>query len=443
MNIYAAVPLLGLFAYAFLIILSLRHPRRAERHAFSLYLASAGIWSLVSFFLHLDYPIVHEYILPGSKVLILAIVWMMVAYYHFLRVFVQRPAWPGVCAGVAFVLGVSFAAGKPGLQLPNKYAWPHDVLLYKVGWFFMVLGMSYVGLIILLRGGPAVLTLSYRVFRDNVLSFPLFLQGVQMSAYGCFLAVCGAGGRRWKTPVVTWIIFGGSLAVVGNRSLLAVPLLGLLVMLTTRGVRFRKIVIGGGVAALMMIMSAIGVIRVVGFSQRGTVNWTSVTPLDTLAEIGGTLRAAYAPISWIQEGDDYLYGGSYWAPIDRHFLRFVLFRRRVSLEDDPMAVASLTYHREGSVGTSAVGEAYYNFGILGPIIYFGILGRLFGWADRRAPDSPYRLAILCVLMTQFYWNIRGSFLSIPLQTTVGLLIIGLCSLFRPHHPESTYDTAQN
>ena len=111
MNIYAAVPLLGLFAYAFLIVLSLRHPRRAERHAFFLYLASAAIWSLTSFLLHLDFSIIQEYVLPGSKVLILAIVWMMVAYYHFLRVFVQRPAWLGVYAGVAFVLLVAVLQG--------------------------------------------------------------------------------------------------------------------------------------------------------------------------------------------------------------------------------------------------------------------------------------------------------------------------------------------
>ncbi|MFC1935572.1 histidine kinase [Chloroflexota bacterium] len=132
MNIYAAVPLLGLFAYAFLMILSLRHPRRAERRAFFLYLASACIWSLVSFLLHLDYPIVHEYVLPGSKVLILAIVWMIVAYYCFLRVFVQRPAWPGVCAGMAFVLLVAVLLGL-GLA-PREATAAGGVIYIDHGW---------------------------------------------------------------------------------------------------------------------------------------------------------------------------------------------------------------------------------------------------------------------------------------------------------------------
>jgi hypothetical protein len=34
---------------------------------------------------------------------------------------------------------------------------------------------------------------------------------------------------------------------------------------------------------------------------------------------------------------------------------------------------------EGAAGTSALGEAYYNFGVVGPFIYFAWVGALFGW----------------------------------------------------------------
>ena len=111
MNIYAIVPLLGLFVYAFLIALSTRHSRRAERKAFSLYLDSAGVWSLFSFLVHLDYPYFREWALPGSKLLILGIMWMAVTYYHFVLVFVHRPAWPGVHIGVVYVLLVAVVLG--------------------------------------------------------------------------------------------------------------------------------------------------------------------------------------------------------------------------------------------------------------------------------------------------------------------------------------------
>ncbi|MBI2865899.1 MAG: GAF domain-containing protein [Chloroflexi bacterium] len=108
MNIYAVVPLLGLFAYASLIFLSLSHPRRAERRAFALYLASAALWSLISFLLHLDYAFFREHVLVGSKVLTLALMSMTVTYYCFVRVFVQRPARRGLYYGVAWVLLAAF-----------------------------------------------------------------------------------------------------------------------------------------------------------------------------------------------------------------------------------------------------------------------------------------------------------------------------------------------
>lgn len=111
MNIYAAVPLLSSMVYAVLLTLSGRHPRRSERRAFSLYLTSALIWSLVSATLHLDFPVFTEFALTGSKLLVLSIVWMTVAYYHFLKVFVQQSSRNGVYAGVAFVLLVAVLNG--------------------------------------------------------------------------------------------------------------------------------------------------------------------------------------------------------------------------------------------------------------------------------------------------------------------------------------------
>ena len=54
MNIYALILLLGLFVYAALFSLALRHRHKRERTAFTLYLAAAGFWSFVSFLLHLE-----------------------------------------------------------------------------------------------------------------------------------------------------------------------------------------------------------------------------------------------------------------------------------------------------------------------------------------------------------------------------------------------------
>ena len=111
MNIYAAVPLLSSIAYAVLLALSGRHPRRAERRAFSLYLTSALVWSLASAALHLDFPVFTQFALTGSKLLVVSIAWMIVTYYHFLKVFVQQSSRNGVYAGGAFILLVAVLNG--------------------------------------------------------------------------------------------------------------------------------------------------------------------------------------------------------------------------------------------------------------------------------------------------------------------------------------------
>jgi len=111
LNIYALVPLLSVLVFAGLWALSVRHPSRRERRAFSLYLIAAGLWSFVSFLVHLDEPFLTQYTFLGSRVLMVAIVWMVVTYLHFVRVFANKPAGLGVWLGVAFILAASILAG--------------------------------------------------------------------------------------------------------------------------------------------------------------------------------------------------------------------------------------------------------------------------------------------------------------------------------------------
>ncbi len=103
MNIYAAVPLLSSIVCAVLLTLSGRHSRRAERRAFSLYLTSAFVWGLASTALHLDLPIFREFALTGSKLLVLAIAWMIVSYYHFLKVMDWTPRSAYAEGGIIYI----------------------------------------------------------------------------------------------------------------------------------------------------------------------------------------------------------------------------------------------------------------------------------------------------------------------------------------------------
>lgn len=111
MNIYALIPLLSVFAYIGLVVLASRHRLRRERKAFTLYLTAAGFWSLVSLLLRLEHPFLQQQTLLASKVLILALLWMTLTYYHFVRVFVQKPGSRDIFLGSGFVLLVAVLAG--------------------------------------------------------------------------------------------------------------------------------------------------------------------------------------------------------------------------------------------------------------------------------------------------------------------------------------------
>ena len=126
-NGFALIPLLAVFAYAALLALSIRHRHRSERQAFALYLVSAGLWSFVSFLLRLDYPFLLNYTLTGSKVLILALIWMTLTYYYFVRIFVQKPIGREIYLGSGFILVFAILAGLG--QLPRD-AYSADGILY-------------------------------------------------------------------------------------------------------------------------------------------------------------------------------------------------------------------------------------------------------------------------------------------------------------------------
>ena len=183
------------------------------------------------------------------------------------------------------------------------------------------------------------------------------------------------------------------------------------------------------ILASTIVIPAVRVFREVGFANRSLVNWTELSPLETVVELGGSLRATKAYIDWIEEGDPYLLGSGYWAPFDRQVLtRVIPGREQIPAELDERIPLRMMDIREGAVGASATGEAYYNFGPVGPFLFFACVGVLFGWLERRAPATAYARVVLGTMMFLFYFNIRGDWLPVPAQIAQLLATVGLCYL---------------
>jgi len=102
-TIWALIPLTTSIAYVLLLILVLPSVGRNVNRSFAFYLAIAAAWSFTSFMLHLNaFP---QQALLWNELLAVALIWTLVAYYHFIRIYIGRGGGLGVYLGYA-LLGI-------------------------------------------------------------------------------------------------------------------------------------------------------------------------------------------------------------------------------------------------------------------------------------------------------------------------------------------------
>jgi signal transduction histidine kinase len=108
---------------------------------FAIFLGAAAFWSFTSFMLHLNaFP---QQALLWNELLTTALFWTLIAYYHFIRVYANRPAGIPVYTGYALVLILG------GLSLSGnivKYAYVIDgVLHHDLGISIYIIGAVGIG----------------------------------------------------------------------------------------------------------------------------------------------------------------------------------------------------------------------------------------------------------------------------------------------------------
>jgi hypothetical protein len=402
-------------------------------------LAGIGLIAYARYFLRLPW-------LSGSLVYLM-LLWMFHFGYTFTSVLVpsmltrldEEVEWLsfestrlsmilGVLGAAGFVASVGLFARRPTREAPTANT-PAQPGLYTIGWLIMVSAIALVIWVLAQFGGLAVFSMTYLEYRATVLNGSMMPTAVELSQLGCLIAVCGGGRRGWVLPLTVWCAaIGVPTLLVGGRAPAMITVLTILVVLTKLGVQFRRSLMIGVIAVASVLIPSVYAIRQVGFTNRNEVNWTDVTPLDTLMELGGSLQATRAYVDWIERGDPLLLGASYWAPFDRQILsRVIPGREVIAYEQDERIPIRLMDEREGAIGGSATGEAFYNFGAFGPVLYFGTMGILFGWLQR-IPASPYSAAAMGVVILMLCFNIRSDWLAVPAQIGQGLLLVAVCYL---------------
>lgn len=105
MTIWALIPLITCLAYVALLFIALLNRKQNIAKVFAYYLAIAGFWSFTSFMVHLNAP--QEHTMLWNEILVCALVWTLIAYYHFILHYTNRKSRFSLLLGYFFVTVIS------------------------------------------------------------------------------------------------------------------------------------------------------------------------------------------------------------------------------------------------------------------------------------------------------------------------------------------------
>ena len=106
MNLWALIPLISCLTFTALFILVLLQAKRRVDRVFALFLFASGVWSFTSFMLIFNPSASSQHLIFWNELVIAAIPWLVVSYYHFVKAYNNKPGGIGLYLGYAFVLTI-------------------------------------------------------------------------------------------------------------------------------------------------------------------------------------------------------------------------------------------------------------------------------------------------------------------------------------------------
>lgn len=120
MNLWALIPLAGLFTSLALLVLGLQHGRRRVDRIFTLFLLASGSWHFASFMLISNPYASTRHLIFWNQMVIVAIPWVAVSYYYFIKAYSRKTGGIGLYLGYSFVLAI-FGLALAGYIVEDAY----------------------------------------------------------------------------------------------------------------------------------------------------------------------------------------------------------------------------------------------------------------------------------------------------------------------------------
>jgi hypothetical protein len=330
-----------------------------------------------------------------------------------------------LAGALAFACGVSlvFAYRRPSLSHiysveSTEPAHPHGT----AGSMLVLGGTAMWSAIVLATSGAGGFFASYGDYLQATTAYGAVL-GVIWLALGCGLVLSVTGRTGWLRTAAA--------AGFGLLAMVALPM-GLRGEVMFRGVaamvaaaRCGRILNSARATALLLaLLALIPIVREVRQTGLRGVSEAVLEPRfsEAFAEMGASLHPVEKVVRWHAEGDPLDLGRSYWAPIERAAARLLPGVTSVTADNDLRIANVLVSDRVGAIGYSPVAEAYRNFGPLGVVIVFVVIG-----AGVAAVDTirSRRTAVLtlAIVYGPLLVNIRNSFVSVPAHWAFGVALI--------------------
>jgi len=338
-----------------------------------------------------------------------------------------------VVAFAAFSVGTAVA----GLRAPRRPL-PGAIAQHSRGLLIGGVVLGLVGTALLTAGAFRIgmLDVLYReFFAVRELEDPrLFGIGYMFATMGMVIAGVGANRAQLRIVGLASVIVLGPLFLYGFRGHLIVYFIALLMIWHRKDRRMARQVAVAGLVLVLLLSPAVRLLRA-GGTESLTEALSSVGALDLLTEAGGSLRPLVETVDALDyDNVGYWYGASYAAA----FTRIVpnaspkWSAPESRNERDPASwitarVEPLAQQTGGGIGYSGIAEPYLNFGPMGVLLFFLLLGFVLARLDRMNLGIHAAAVVACGYAA-LLWTVRNDFSNLIRPVVWGALVVGALHL---------------
>lgn len=356
--------------------------------------------------------------------------------YHFQGWYFNNTYLSFTLAAVGLAINSFFiGAGLLGLfgkrykyvsQTPESILESGNQSIFRFGIGLLALCSLYIAVMMLFGFLP--LFGSYLDYVKSLSTAPLYHLFLVLLSVGTTFTLATGSYAQIRRHLIWILIPSFLLLITGNRGEIFYAAASSAAILSLRGFVFRFRSILMGVFILFVLIPSIRQIRHIALPERD-IGGISLNLTDGIMELGYQVRPLALTIQWIRNGEPLAYGGTYLLPIQRIIALALPFIEREPIEGNRLNIAG----RVAGMGYSVIAEAYFNFGEVGLVIIMACIGYFLTLANRASSTRSLALygAITAVLIN----SLRNTFIFVPGQVIIVLILFQLALLFKPKTPQ--------